>query len=227
VLLKVIASIFLFSFVSPASATTIDAETRVVLKAIADKYKKLGNWTGTFTQETKSVGLGNSTFNEGQLHFVTPNRFRYSLVRPEVSDFISNGKSAWHVRYAEGREKPANVLVIQDLRKTELDRYLVFLRGAKASTPAEEKALLEAYTPKGKSSADELVLELTPKRSAEIAKVSLIFKQKSEAPYRVIVEDVLGTRTSVTVNSFERIKKTDPKLFEPKIPAGSKTETLK
>jgi outer membrane lipoprotein-sorting protein len=209
-----------------APTAALDSETRIVLKAVSERYKKLGNWQATFTQETYSVGLGQGGFNEGRFHYVAPASFRYSIIRPEASDFITDGKQAWQVIYRKGRGKAAYVRQFADVRKMDLTRYMFLLRGIGAYSPAKEKALLKDFALKGTAKEGALALEITPKRSEEISKIVLNFEKNSLAPGRAILTDALGNKTTLVIMSFESITKIDPKLFAPDYPPDSEVEKL-
>ena len=209
-----------------ASASEADSETRIVLKAVSERYKKLSKWKASFTQETYSVGLGTGTFNEGLFVFSAPNKFRYSLISPEASDFISNGKSAWYAVFKKGRKEAASVRHFADLSKVELDRYLIVLRGLGATSPAQEKKIFSDFAVSGKTIQDELHLVLEPKKSSEITRITLIFKQSQTGLYRAILEDALNNKTTITINKYEAQKSIAAKVFEPEFPKGSTVEEL-
>jgi len=198
----------------------LDSNTRMLLKSIAERYKALGNWSATFQQKTFSTGLGKGTDNEGRFTFQGPNKFRYSLLGSEASDFVSDGKSAWHIVYREGRAKPADVKHFVSVKGLELERYLILLKGLGTN----EKKLLEDFVVKARKQDQAIELELQPKKSAEISKIVLVFKNDSQAPYRAVMEDAIGNTTTVNIGSYESNKKTDPKIFQPDYPKGSKVE---
>lgn len=210
----------------PASAE-VSPVTRIVLRSISERYRKLNRWEANFKQETFSVGLGKGTYNEGRLVFVAPNKFRYSIMQPENSDFICDGKKAWYVTYRDGRAKPAYVRAFSKLSESDLDRYLILLRGIDANTPAKEKKLLADFEVNGKTGDGEITLEMKPRRSTEIAKVELTFKNAEDAPpYRARITDVIGNTTTITVTVWKKFKKADPKEFLPDFPKESTVEKL-
>lgn len=213
---------------SPAPKKTEDmSETRVILRSISARYQTLRAWRARFSQETFSTGLGKGNFSAGEMTFVPPNKFRYTIVNPDASDFVSNGREAWQIQYRKGREKPAFVRHFRKVSGTELDRYLVFLRGFDVSTPAKEKAFLRAFEAKGAFQTGDLSVELKPRQASDVAAITLLFKNDIEAPYRVVVVDTLGNRTMITVGSFEQIKTpVDEKTFAPDYPKGSEVEEL-
>jgi outer membrane lipoprotein-sorting protein len=211
---------------TPAPTPSLDADTRIILKSVAARYKKLGDWSATFVQNTFSVGLGKGTSSEGKFSYQAPDKFRYSILSPDASDFLSDGKSAWHVVYREGRGKPADVKHFKSVAAIELDRYLILLKGLNVVDAKAEKKLLADFAVKGRKVDQAIELELQPRKSADIAKVVLVFKNDVEAPYRAVLEDALGNQTTVTINSYESIKKPDPKLFQPDFPKGSKVEAF-
>lgn len=216
------------AFSAPAKTQVLDADTKLVLRSISQRYKKLKSWKATFTQENFSTGLGTGTFNEGRFDFVAPNKFRYSIMRPESSDFISNGKEAWQVVFNKGRDKPAFVRHISKLNKIDLERYLLVLRGIDAESPEKEAQLTKDFTLKGNFIGQDLSLEMIPKKSSEISKVVLIFKNAIEAPYRAVIEDAVGGKTTITIVSFDSLSpdKVDEKTFRPEYPKGSEVEEL-
>ena len=202
----------------------IDAETKLVMRSIGERYKKLQKWEAKFSQETYSIGLGKGTYNEGRFIFEAPNRFRYTIVRPDASDYISNGKKAWYISYRDGRTKPAYVRVFPDVSKVELDRYLIILRGIDISTAAKEKKFLTEFRPIGKSTPTDLRLDLTPTNSDEISQLTLIFKNDEAALSQAILTDSLGNKTTISVTVHKALKKVDSKEFEPDYPKGSTIE---
>ncbi len=208
----------------PVPPSPLDAETRLVLRSVSERYAKLKNWSAKFSQETFSVGLGKGSYNEGYFYFVHPNRFRYSLMREEASDFISNGKEAWYVQYREGRNKPAFARHFSSLDKTDLEKYLLVLRGVDAKDASKEAELLKNFTVKGKATKAELQLDLEPKNSAELSKVEIYFKNLEDYPYKAVLTDALGNTTTLILNSYKRLAQIESKEFIPSLPAKSKVE---
>lgn len=203
----------------------LDSNSKIILQSIAARYEKLGNWTGTFVQNTFSTGLGKGTSSQGKFTYQAPNKFRYSIVSPDPSDFLSDGSSAWQIVYRNGRDKPADVKHFKSLKAIELDRYLILLKGLKITTPAAQKKLMADFVVTTRKTDAALELQLEPRKSAEISKVVLVFQNDVEAPARAVLEDAIGNETKITINSFEpRLKKIDPKLFQPDFPSGSKVE---
>lgn len=205
---------------------TMDTESRIVLRSISERYQKLSRWEAKFKQETFSVGLGKGTYNEGRFVFMAPNRFRYSIMQPENSDFISNGKSAWYVNYREGRGKAAYVRHFAQLNDSDIDRYLILLRGIEAKNSAQEKKLLADFIITGKSVTGELTLTLQPRRSVDVAKVELSFRNDEIAPFRARITDVIGNTTTISVTSWQKLSVVNEKEFVPDYPKNSTVETL-
>jgi outer membrane lipoprotein-sorting protein len=217
--------------ISPASknpsASNLDAETKLVLTAVSERYRKFRIWEATFTQETFSVGLGSGTFNQGEFKFQFPKKFKYSLISPEASDIISDGKNFWQISFKEGREKPAFVRETNDLSKIDIEKYLILLRGIDTLDPKNEAKLLKDFAISGKSIQDELYLTLEPKKSGEIIRITMIFKQTASALYRAILEDAVGNKTTITLTNH-KIQKSSfgDEVFKPKYPKNSKVEKL-
>ncbi len=187
------------------SKELIDADTKIVLKAVASHYEKLGNWEAAFVQETFSTGLGTSSANEGRLTFLVPNKFRFSILSPEKSDFISNGKNAWYIQYPKGKQKGAYVRHFTDLSKIELDRYLVLLRGFKSAELKDEKKLSSNFLLKGSTKGESFSLEIQPKNAAEITKITMEFKRGVLHPQTAILEDAVGNTTTIRIHSVQNI----------------------
>ncbi len=89
---------------SAEKAAVLDTDTRMVIRSISERYRALKAWRARFSQETFSTGLGKGNFSAGEFTFVPPNKFRYSIVNPDPSDFISNGREAWQIQYRKGRD---------------------------------------------------------------------------------------------------------------------------
>jgi len=206
----------------------LDSESRLVLRAISQKYKKLQNWEANFSQENFSVGLGKGSYSEGRFVFEAPNRFRYSVMKPEAnaSDFISDGKQAWQVTYKEGRGKLAFVRHALKVASLDLEKYLLLLRGIDAVTPAKEAKLLKSFDIKGKKDGDNLVLTLVPKESSELTKVELFFKNSEDVLSKAVLTDALENRTTVTIVVHRKLKAAPAGSFAPDFPKDSKVEKL-
>ncbi len=219
--------LFLGFIGSPAFAQTVSSETRIILKSVSERYKKLSVWKARFTQETYSVGLGSGTLSEGEFEFSAPNKFRYSILRPAASDFISNGKEAWQIIYKKGRGQAPFVRHFRDLKKIDLQKYLMILKGIDWNGPKSEKALAENFSVEGKITNDEISLELKPRQASEIVSLVMLFKNSIEPPSRVIIRDALDAQTNIVVTSFEILKTAiDAKHFAPVLPKGSEVEEL-
>jgi outer membrane lipoprotein-sorting protein len=209
-----------------ASGNQLSTETHTVLKAISERNARFKYWSAEFTQENYSIGLGQGQFSKGTFTFSYPQSFRYSLTSPEVADYICDGKTFWQIQYREGRGKSAFVREFVDLSKVELEKYLFLLRGIDTLTPQNEAKLLKNFVITGKSIDDELHLILEPRKSNEIVRMTLIFKQSESVLYRAVLEDALGTKTTITLVSHKLLKTIDPKTFVADYPRNSKVEKI-
>lgn len=223
-----ILSLFFFVLTSlgAQAANDLSAETRLVLRSISERYLKLRNWEAKFSQETFSVGLGKGTYNEGRFIFSYPNKFRYSLMRPENTDFISNGREAWFAQYKDGRDKAAYVRHFTDVSKTELDRYLLLLRGIDTRDKKDEAKLIKDFDIVGKATKTELQLALSPKSPGDLSKVEIIFKNLEDYPYKAILTDALGNTTTIILSTHKKLKSVAPTEFKADFPKDSKIEKL-
>lgn len=209
-----------------ASGNQLGTETRAVLKAVSERSARFKNWSAEFTQENYSIGLGQGQFSKGTFTFSYPQNFRYSLTSPEIIDYICDGKTFWQIQYRDGRTKPAFVREFSDLSKVELDKYLFLLRGIDTLTPQSESKLLKNFVITGKTIEDELHLILEPRKSSEIIRMTLIFKQSESVLYRAVLEDALGAKTTITLVSHKLLTNIDPKTFVANYPRNSKVEKV-
>jgi outer membrane lipoprotein-sorting protein len=205
---------------------TLSSETRQILKLISEKYKKLQHWQASFTEERFSPTLGTGSFSEGTFIFSSPNKFKYSLTGAENSDFISDGKSAWHIRYRDGRTKPAFVRHFTTIENVEISAYLFILRGINDFGPEKEKELLRDFKISGKLHDAEIELILEPKNNAEISQIKLFFLQNKDVMTRATIESSLGNETIIVLKNHTILKNITPKSFVPSFPKGSKIEKM-
>ena len=210
----------------PLRAKPLSSESRVILRAVSLKSQKRKNWTASFTQETYSPALGKGTFNQGEFVFSYPDKFRYSLKSPEASDFYSNGSEGWYLQFPKGRDKPAQVRHFKTLKNVGLDRYMILLRGINTLTPSSEKKLLADFEVTGEKVEDELHVSLEPRKSSDIIRIRLIFKNDDDVLYRGVIEDAVGAKTTITLSEHATLKKVDPNSFKPQIQKGSTIEEL-
>lgn len=205
-----------------------DEALKKILTTVSKKYESLGNWEASFTQETRSIALGNSTFNEGNFVFFQPDRFKFSLTRNDLADFISNGKEAWFIQFPQGKQKPAHVKHFQDVRKIELERYLLLLRGIRFKTPADEKKLFETFKITHKNLPNGFTLTLEPLKASEIVRSELTFLNSKPHPDSLKIEDSLGNETLISVNSWKSLSKSakrqEAKILKPEYAKDSKLE---
>jgi outer membrane lipoprotein-sorting protein len=180
-------------------AAGLDVETRLVLKAVSAKYQKNKVWRAKFSQEQSSVGLGQGRFFEGELVFAAPNKFRYILTTPEKSQFVSNGREAWHM--TERKDQGPFVRHFKNMAAADLDRYLILLRGLnpKLLGPKAEAQLTKDFAISGKSLAETLSLTIEPKTSSEIVRIQLSFLPASDFLDRALIEDALGNQTKIQI----------------------------
>lgn len=219
---RVIISFLLLvlGFFTPSPARADGESSAIIKKSLASRFARLPQWKAHFTQETSSVGLGRGSFSEGRFVFVRPNLFRYSLVSPEKSDFIHNGKEAWQIIYPRGAAKPPHVRHFKDPSRLDLNRYLVLFRGLPTGQQSDD------FNVQGKRENQDLVVEITPRKDSEIVNMVLVFKNNVEAPYRAVLKDTLGNTTTITVGSFEPLKKVEEAEFRPEIPKNAVIEEL-
>lgn len=208
------------------STKDLDNETRAVLQAVGERYKKFTLWEADFTQDNHSVGLGQGQYYKGHFVFESPNKFRYSLTSPEVIEYLCDGKEFWQIQYRDGRDKPAFVREFTDLKKVELDKYLFLLRGIGTLSSKNVSKLVKDFVITGKTPDDELHLILEPRKTTEIIRMTLIFKQNAPALYRATIEDSIGNTTTITLLRHKILDKIDPKVFVPDYPKTSKVEKI-
>ncbi len=206
---------------------TLSSQTELVLKSVSERYAKLRAWSAPFAHESYSVALGTSRLSEGEFIFVRPDKFRFVLNGPaEISDFISNGKEAWYVRFPKGRKAPALVQHFKDLKNIELDKYLLLLRGVSANNPIEKKKLLKSFSVESSLDDSKMSLLLTPKGSSDISEISITFEQTKETPSNAKIVDSLGGEISIKLKDAKLLKTIEKNTFVPKIPKGSQVEEI-
>jgi len=210
----------------PATPKTVqlDSETKSILKIVSERYKALGNWEATIKQENFSLGLCKGTVNQGKFYFVRPNKLKYSLMGPEHSDFITDGKKAWLFQFREGRAKPPHVKIFADVKKLEVDRYLMIVRGIDALSPKKEAEMLKDFEIKGRLLGDEMSLELAPRKSSEIIRITFFFKRTEQNVDRVIIEDAVGNTSKIEVVTWRAIDKVDETAFNVVVPPSAQVE---
>jgi outer membrane lipoprotein-sorting protein len=210
----------------PTKPAVTNEITEQVLGMVASKYRQLGAWQATFTQETYSTGLGQGSFNQGNFQFVRPNRFRFELSGAEQSSVQSDGKSLWQLQFPRGRNQPAYVRHFSKIENLELQRYLLFLRGFDYSNPAEQKKFRQEFEATGRMTESELLLELKPRKSSEVVRTELRFKRQTPELIGVVIEDAIGNTTTLKVLSQGPIKNPKGIRFRPEIPKNSTIEEL-
>jgi outer membrane lipoprotein-sorting protein len=217
-----VATIFASEIPAFANKTHTSHEGSAALKLLKAKYQKLGNWKAEFSQEIISLGLGKSgRFSMGEFIFVGPNKFRFSIVSPEKSEFITNGTDAWYIQSHRIASKHGPI--VRHFKKAsdiELSKYLVFLNG--------QVEALKNYKALGSVRDDEIELILSPTSINEISSITIIFNQVSPAPSKIIIEDAMQTKTVLKLNKFSRVNEAESAQteFVPVIPKNAKVEEL-
>jgi outer membrane lipoprotein-sorting protein len=201
----------------PSASDELTPQTELVLKSLSERYEKLRLWKADFTHTNYSTALGTSKMSKGNFVFSYPNRFRFSLNGPsEISDFISDGKQAWYIRYPKSRTEPAQVQHLKDVSKLELDKYLILLRGLPRYSPESRKSLLKDFQISSRVDEKNLTLILEPRRSEDLLKVELSFEQLKEHPGGALITDSLGGESTISITDVTRLQKIAPDEFSPK-----------
>ena len=199
-----------------------DANTKLFLASIAERYAVLGSWEADFRQESQSAGLGTTFINEGHFTFLKPDKFRFSLNKaPDISDFISNGVQAWFVTFRDSRASKPTVRHFADLKATQLDRYLLVLRGLDAKRPGDNAKINHAFKISSAKTKTGFSVSFEPKQESDITKLTMTFDNTKTAPESAEIEDMLGNKTTLTILNFKSIRKVDPKLFQYSVPHSS------
>jgi len=208
-------------------AEELSSEARLVLKAISKKYQALGSWQASVSEERVSSGLGGMPqFSTGHIYFARPDRFRYEIKSEPSTLAISDGRQFWFGKFPKGLEKPGVVKHFKSIKGVELDKYLAFLRGIEIKTKEDEKKLLNDFKVQAKYEKTQLRLKLSPKASNEILYIQMEFLQTQNHPARVVIEDVIGTKTTLKIIEASTMDKVNPKLFAPEFSQNTKIETL-
>ncbi|NCN42121.1 outer membrane lipoprotein carrier protein LolA [bacterium] len=206
----------------------LSSQTELVLKSVSERYAKLRAWSAPFAHESYSVALGTSRLSKGEFVFVRPDKFRFTLNGPaEISDFISNGKEAWYIRFPNGRKKSAQVQHFQSLQNIELDKYLILLRGISTERPEEKAKVLRDFKVESLLDSSKLSLLLTPKGSSDISEVSITFENTKPTPASAKIVDSLGGEVTIKLGEAKMLKTIDKKAFVPNYPKDSKIEEFR
>ncbi|MEO5667347.1 MAG: outer membrane lipoprotein carrier protein LolA [Bdellovibrionota bacterium] len=209
------------------AADEISAQSELVLKSLSERYEKLRNWKAKFTHNNMSTALGTTKFSEGDFVFSYPDRFRFSLNGPsEFSDFVSDGKQAWYVKYPKGRKSAAVVQQFSNVKNLDLDKYLFLLKGLPTYTPQTRATLLKSFKITSRVTDKELTLVLEPKRSEDLVKVELSFEQLKDYPSTALIADSLGGESTVKISDVVRLQKISADEFVPKYPKDSRVEKV-
>lgn len=212
---------------SDSSKNTLSSQDELVLKSFSERYEELKNWKADFSHETYSVVLGNTRISKGELAFAYPNKFRFSLNGPsEYSDFVSNGKEAWYVRYPQGRSKPAQVQHFKDVTRLELDKYLILLRGISAEDSKAKTQLLRDFQIESSVDEKQINLSLTPRRASDVSKVAISFLQNQKTPHAAQIVDSLGGESTIKLAEGKKVSAHPKKTFVVTYPEGSQVEVI-
>lgn len=211
-----------------ASKEELSSQSELVLKSVSERYAKLNSWSAPFAHESYSVALGTSRMSKGNFIFTRPNKFKFALNGPaEISDFISDGKQAWYVRFPEGRKKPAHVQYFKDIKNIELDKYLILLRGVSASNPAEKARVLKDFKVDSQLDSQSMTLLLSPRGSSDISTVSITFEQTKATPAGAQIIDSLGGEVTIKLGKAKSLKKLPKNAFKPSYHKKSQVEVIR
>lgn len=205
----------------------IDGQTRMVLKVISEKYKRLGDWSAEFSQESFSPGLGKGSFALGNFVFSRPSSFVFRVNSKEKTEFFSNGKEAWYLVYPQQTPQAPQVKHFGRLESVELNQYLLLLKGVDAGDAQKLQKLLKLFRISSTLRDKNITLILEPRKPSEVVRVSLEFKSDQEAPERAEIEDALGGKLTIIVTSHKKLAtKPNAEMFVPDLPKDSKIERL-
>lgn len=209
-----------------AAKNNESSDTKLVLKAISQKYAALGSWQAQIAVEQISKGIGIPKSQVGKIYFARPDRFRYEITTIPATLAVSDGKEYWYGRFAEGIKKPGQVKHAKSLSGVELDQYLAFLRGIDVQNAASEKKLFQDFQVEGRYEKTHLVLKLTPKRSNSVKSIEMHFMQIENHPNKIVIEDMLENITNIKVFDPAPFGKINPELFAPKFAKGTTIESF-
>jgi outer membrane lipoprotein-sorting protein len=194
-----------------------EAESKLILEALAERYKKLGNWEAVYTQTEKSPGFAQEITSEGSFKFVNPSSFYFENKNPQlIKKFISTGRAAIYLedRGPKARERYF-ARRFSDPQSMELERFLVFFRGLgdKKNDKSFEvrgvfnKPLLEAY--------------LVPTGESDFSEIKITFHNAETYPQQLEFTDTLGGKTTLKIIKASPIKVADSKWFDLSLPKGA------
>lgn len=214
--LRIICLLFMAVFAQSSVRAAAPSDTE--LKAQLERYKTLGSWRARFLFESRSPSLGHGTASPGELLFGAPNGLKINFREPERRDLVTNGTEAWLLLQRQGQPL---VRHYRSLKGTAVTAYLLFARGTSVKT------LRSLFTMDLSQVEDLSVLTLTPRKTGEVRKIALSFKSALGAPFRLEIEDRLGTTSSLTIASSEKLPQDpSPNEFKPAIPASAHIEEL-
>ncbi len=202
-------------------AAEADAETKLVLQSLKQRYENLGSWESNFTQTEKSPGFAGEIMSEGYFKFVLPNQFHLATRgKSLVKKFVSNGKAAIYIEDT-GVGKPSERYFAREFKNVntlELERYLLFFRGLQKGEEQKE------FKVTGKVKKPNLEITLVPNGESDFSEVTIVFHNAEEFPKELLLKDALGGETNLKILTPKKIKKVDPSWFDLSIPKGAKIE---
>jgi outer membrane lipoprotein carrier protein len=98
-------------------------DPRLVAHALEGHYRKISGATVDFRQEFTNTVTGKVTKSTGKVHLQRPGRMYWQYEKPEVRQYVSDGKTLWFV------DTPNKQVFVNSLQGANLSAAVTFLAG--------------------------------------------------------------------------------------------------
>lgn len=203
--------------------TKVAIEKKFSLERLQETYRKQPSLQADFIQEVYQATLARTKTSMGRLQLAKPSLIRWEVHEPEASVMVSNGRKVFY--FTPNARGPGKGQVIEK-SANELTRQPLF-RILTGDVPlTKEFTVLKQEKVPGVAKDESLTfIELKPKKTmGDIANLKL----RVDAKYLIrelILENVNGNSTKITLQNQTLGDKLPPALFDFKPPEG--TEILR
>lgn len=182
-------------------------------RQVQARYDGIRDLTADFEQVSQSVSfagapLMDSVPKSGRVVFAKPGKMRWTYGDPEPSVVVSDGQTLW-------------IYDVEGGTATRLEVTAGYLSGAALQFLLGDGDLLEEFHVTATAcTAEQVSLELLPKKDASYERLGLVAGRESGNIESTSVVDLFGNRTDIRFEAIEVNQSPDASVFEFQVPEG-------
>ena len=201
----------------PAAARDEIRGAAAAVKGIGERYSAVNDLRCEFTQETRVASMDEKILSSGRAWFKKPAMMRWEYEKPWKDVVVSDGKKVWYLDSRENR-----------VTETALDESpnAPGFHAVPSMLEDLDRVFDVRLNPGSPDARGNVLLDLVPRTGRETRSVTIAVAPKTHALRKIVVSDVFGNTTVITLLAARENPGVPDSLFRFEKPKGARTATF-